>query len=64
VIATKNLKVYYISKEDFFLKLPKDVLQYFEDNCSSKCKWLDKRFLEIAKNVNKLKDTYFEGITE
>ena len=64
VIATKPLKVFYISKEDFLTKIPKDIQYYFEDTCTNKCKWLEKRFYDIAKNLNKLKDEYFETLSE
>lgn len=66
VIASKPLRVYAISKEDFLTNLPKDVFQYFEECARGKCKWLEQRFIEIAKNMNKqmMKDSYFEGITQ
>eukprot|EP00347_Sterkiella_histriomuscorum_P007674 403348008 len=41
-----------------------DIQYYFEDTCTNKCKWLEKRFYDIAKNLNKLKDEYFETLSE
>lgn len=64
VIATKSMRVYSISKDDFMNKTPKDLLPYFDEISSHKSKWVCDRFIEIALNVNKLKDTYFEGINE
>ncbi len=64
IISTKPLLVYSISKEDFQNKLPKDIQLYFEENSINKCKWIEQRFIEILKNLNKLKDSYFEGISE
>ncbi|CDW88887.1 UNKNOWN [Stylonychia lemnae] len=64
VIATKPLKVFCLSKEDFYSKMPKDLMPYFDDQAHNKVKWLEKRFYEIAKSLNKLKDNYFETLNE
>ena len=39
-------------------------MTYFEETSNNKSKWLEKRFFDIARNVNKLQDSYFDGLTE
>lgn len=36
----------------------------FEVNGMNKYKWFEKRFLDIMRNINQMKDNYFDGITE
>jgi hypothetical protein len=64
VIAVKQMKAFAISKDDFMTKTPKDLLPYFDQISNHKCKWIEERFIEIAKNVNQLKDAYFDNLTE
>ena len=39
-------------------------MPYFDDMSNNKVKWLEKRFYEIAKSLNKLRDNYFETLNE
>jgi len=64
VIATKPLLVYCLQKEDFQLKFSKDMQQFIQDGAYNKCKWIEQRFIMIITNLNKLKDSYFDDITE
>jgi hypothetical protein len=64
VIATTLVKVLSITKEDFIEKMPNDIKQFFEESADQKYRWIEKRFIDILKNLNSLKDNYFEEITE
>ena len=45
------MKVYKISREDLLSKIPKDILSFFEENAKQKGRWMEKRLIEIFKNV-------------
>ncbi len=64
VIATKPMRVFSITKENFLENTPKDLLPYFDEISLQKCKWIQSRFDSIAKNINQMKDAYFEKVTE
>ncbi len=64
ITSTKPLLVYALSREDFYSKFSKEMQMFLEENAAHKCRWIEKRFFEILKNLNQLKDSYFEGITD